>query len=43
MTSVFSDAHSKKTKNYRKILQERVMELERVLLHDADYRSYLFY
>jgi len=43
MTAYFTDVKSKKQKNYRQILQERVLELERLLLHKSDYTPYLFY
>ena len=43
MTADFHDAGRKKQTNYRKIIKERVLELERLLLHKSEYSPYLFY
>ena len=43
MTAGFRDAKRKKQTNYREIIKERVLDLERVLLRNAEYSPYIFY
>lgn len=43
MTSLFLDKQSNEQKNYRQILRENVLQLERLLLDKADYCPYFFY
>jgi len=43
MTTRFADAGTKQQKDYRQILKERVMSLEKTFLENLDYEPYLFY
>ncbi|MEA1900268.1 MAG: CRISPR-associated endonuclease Cas1 [Thermodesulfobacteriota bacterium] len=43
MTASFVDVKSRKRKNYRQIIKERVFDIERTLLNNTDYTPYVFY
>ncbi|OEU47692.1 MAG: CRISPR-associated endonuclease Cas1 [Desulfobacterales bacterium S3730MH5] len=43
MTTTFLDVKTKKQKNYRQIIKEKVLEMERALLNNTDYTPYVFY
>ena len=43
MTASFVDVKSRKRKNYRQIIKERVLDIERTLLNNNDYTPYVFY
>jgi CRISPR/Cas system-associated endonuclease Cas1 len=43
MTASFVDVKSRKRKNYRQIIKERVFDIERILLNNTDYTPYVFY
>ena len=43
MTASFVDVKSRKHKNYRQIIKERVFDIERTLLNNTDYTPYVFY
>jgi CRISPR-associated protein Cas1 len=43
MTAFFVDVKSRKRKNYRQIIKERVFDVERTLLNNTDYTPYVFY
>lgn len=43
MTASFVDVKSRKRKNYRQIIKERVLDIERTLLNNTDYTPFVFY
>ena len=43
MTSPFLDIRTKKSINYRKVLQQRVYEIEKTVLNNYDYKPFVLY
>jgi CRISPR-associated protein Cas1 len=43
MTAPFLDIRTKKSINYRKVLQQRVYEIERTVLNNYDYKPFVLY
>ena len=43
MTARFVDNKTRETKNYRQIIQEKVLNTEQMLLNSIDYEPYIFY
>lgn len=43
METSFQDGRTKKNVNFRGILREKVLDLERTLLHNAEYQPYLYF
>jgi CRISPR/Cas system-associated endonuclease Cas1 len=43
MTTDFLNVQSKKRTNYRQIIRDQVNNLEKTLLHNEEYKCYLYY